>query len=324
MNLRMQSTAFLCLSALAACEQKAGSVSAGGTNDGGQVGSADVEDLRGDPALRMSRQAILDLYSDSSCDALSGVTGQISSYYNRGLRGAITVPSAGRTPSNYLSLDVFEGTGGRELSTKLYFSDVNVPTRAFDKGFPRLGGGLIKDDQDHTLVEYFRIDLDGFIELGSAMPEGDYELAILADDGAQLELGRERTVYASNPSHTETKLMCGGGQTVRLRHNETLPLNLSYFQGPRYHIALMLLWRQATGEAEPLCGQKGNNLWFDSTKTPSKPQAAFRALESRGWSVVPATAFRLPDDEILNPCQSEHVRDIFDDCTAETCGGVGI
>lgn len=287
--------------------------------------AAEVVDTNGDPSLRMSRQAILDMFSDASCDGLSGVTGQVSSQYNRGLRGVITVPTAAASvnTSTYGHLDNFLGAGGRSLSNKLYFSEVNVPTRAFSKGFPRLDGGLIKDDANQTLVEYFRIDLDGFIELPAGQPEGDYEFAMLADDGAELHLGSGGFTYASAPSHQETKMICGT-TTVHMRPGETLPMKLSYFQGPRYHIALVLLWRPASSTAESLCGKYGNSYWFNSNVTPSAPTANYRALESRAWNVVPRTAFRLPDEELLNPCQSDHVRDVFDECGDSSCGGIGI
>jgi hypothetical protein len=38
-----------------------------------------------------------------------------------------------------------------------------------------------------------------------------------------------------------------------------------------------------------------------------------KALEARGWQPVPATRFRLPKDETINPCHSEEVRQVFGD-----------
>lgn len=277
----------------------------------------------GDPSLRMSRQAILDMYSDASCDALSGVTAQVSSLYNRGLRGVVSVPRAGVAANdhNFGALTSFTTATSVSLANKLYFSQVNVPTRSFSSGFPRLDGGKIKDDSNRDLLEYFRLDLDGFIELAPGMTAGDYEFAVLADDGAEIRLGAGSPVYASSPGLQQTTLVCGTS-SVYMRPGETLPMKLSYFQGPRYHIALMLLWRPASTTAESLCGRSGNDLWFDSAQAP-KPK--YLELQSRGWNVVPTPSFRLPDEELLNPCQSDHVRDVVEEsCQDSSCGGVGI
>ncbi|MBS1984453.1 MAG: hypothetical protein JST16_09790 [Bdellovibrionales bacterium] len=302
--------------ATTSADSPAESVTNGGTIDGSSSTNAD-------PSYKLSTAAIIDMYSDSSCDALSGTTSQISSSYNRGLRGYIQVPKVGVSSSVFHDLDDFDNTTSTTLDSKIYLSQVNVPTRAFTAGFPKFDGTLIKGaDGVTSLVEWFRIDLDGFVELPAGKPEGDYEFAMLADDGARLNLGYNHTEYAASIGQQETKMICGT-QTVHMRPGETLPINLSYFQGPRYHIALVLLWRQASATSEPLCGQYGNNKWFDSSVTPSVPKPAYNQLVARGWSPVPVESLRIPDDEILNPCQSQHVRDIFN-CTAETCSGVGI
>ncbi len=278
----------------------------------------------GDPFLRLSKRQVLDLYSDSSCDGLSGATGQIQSQYNRGLRGYVDVPAASTTASDYNSLRVFEADGATQrLANKLFLSQLNVPTRSFASGFPTLNGDSFKDTEDNVLLEYFRLTMDGFIELPAGMSAGDYEFAVIADDGAELTFGNSTEPYLSYPQHTQSRLICGN-ESVHLAQNETLPLKLSYFQGPRYHIALMLLWRPASAQAEPLCGRSGNDRWFNSSQTPSVPKADYLALESRGWSVVPAPAFRIPDDEIANPCQSDYVKEIFETCANGACLGVGI
>ena len=277
-----------------------------------------------DPFLSLSKREVLDLYAGSSCDALTGTTGQVRSQYNRGLRGYVDVPATGMNATQYRSLAAFDGAGASErLANKLYLSQVNVPTRVFSSGFPTLNGDLFKNAQGNPLVEFFRIKMDGFIELPADMNAGDYEFAVLADDGAQLTLGATNTPFLGYTHNTETRMMCGN-QSVFIGRHETLPMKLDYFQGPRYHIALMLLWRPAGGAPDPLCGASGNNRWFDSSQTPSVAQADFRSLESRGWSVVPPEAFRIPDDEIANPCQSDYVKEIFETCGDGSCLGVGI
>src|SRR5690606_18921964 len=103
---------------------------------------------------------------------------------------------------------------------------------------------------------------------------------------------------------------------VTLRQLETLPLKLRYFQGPRHHIALQLLWRPVGGPVETHCGRQGNYLFFNPDDD-SAPTSTYQQLLARGWQVVPPEAFRIPDDEVTNPCNSEPVQDVF--CNAGSC-----
>jgi hypothetical protein len=270
-----------------------------------------------DPGLRLSSAMIRNLYSDTSCTGLGGdpTGGPITDIYNRGLRGKVTVPKVSNpNDSSWGLLSSFLRPNDNEtLADTLFFGELNVPTRAFSAGFPKLGGGFVSNASGQKLIEYFRIDFDGYVELAPGMQDGDYDFALLADDGVELKLGANFSSYAKYEGVTPTKLICGDGRAVRLREGHTLPLKLAYFQGPRHHIALQLLWRAHSDTPDPACGQSGNDLWFDSNQTPSRPKTAYKQLLSRGWSVVPASAFRIPDDELMNPCRSDAVQEEFQD-----------
>ena len=90
-----------------------------------------------------------------------------------------------------------------------------------------------------------------------------------------------------------------------------MPLELDYYQGPRYHISLVVMWRPWNGSADdPSCGKQGNGMFFNSQVDPPAPQAAYNALLSRGWKVVSTPHYRL-EAPTQNPCNepAPHVED---------------
>ena len=72
-----------------------------------------------------------------------------------------------------------------------------------------------------------------------------------------------------------------------------LSININYFQGPRYHIALQMVWRKKVPgpnqlEKSALCGSGIDH-------------AKFSSLEGEGWEIVPAEVFNLPTG-VVNTC----------------------
>jgi hypothetical protein len=132
---------------------------------------------------------------------------------NSGLRGQIYFISA-----NALRLPKFEKL--KPVGT-IYTNSLNIPPREFTDGFP----GVTKR------FEWFAIDYTGRFWI--AKP-GKYQFALASDDGSKLYIdGREvidndgihGTLRVDKTLHLET-----GIHTIRI----------SYFQGPRFSIALML------------------------------------------------------------------------------------
>jgi hypothetical protein len=228
-----------------------------------------------------------------------GPSGPVTS--ENGLSAEIRIPplsvlESGSSPgsSGWTNLDKFNSEG-----VKLeYLNSLNVPTRAFSTGFPKTDGGNLLDSAGNTLFEWFQLKMKADFQLSASDVSGDYEFALLSDDGSRLSLGGNRLI--NYPSNTPTRLHCSNS-SIFLNRTTRLPLEVEYFQGPRHHIALMLLWRKASATQEPLCGSSGNAFFFDSTQDPSAPTANYEGLLDRGWKVISPDHFFLQDGE-QNPC----------------------
>lgn len=190
---------------------------------------------------------------------------------------------------------------------QLFFKDLNVPTRMFYQGFSTPGNELLKNSLGQPLIEYFAIKFNSNLILGRDDSEGTYELAILSDDGARLNLdqGAGLKNFIDNDGDHPTRLGCST-QTLTLKRGQRVPLEYFYYQGPRYHISNILLWRKvdsANRSAEPLCGQLGNHLFFNPDNG-SAVMPAYNQLLSRGWSPVKEENFLLSDGDPkeFNPC----------------------
>lgn len=195
---------------------------------------------------------------------------------------------------------------GTKSKQDLFFTEINVPTRLFTEGFPLQSGGNVKDDQGQNLLEYFAIRFEGIIHLGEADQEGDYQLAVLSDDGTIMSLsnnldGSNYSIAVNNDGDHPTKMGCG--PVVPMTRNTRLSMKIDYYQGPRYHIALMPLWRNVNqcSTTETLCGQSGNSLYFDPDHG-SKPLSAYMQLLSRGWRPLNAANYSLSPSTDYNPC----------------------
>jgi hypothetical protein len=194
----------------------------------------------------------------------------------------------------------------------VYLNDVNVPTRAFDRGFNTQDGGLLKTPMGKDLHEFFALHLESELTLSKEDHEkpGYYQFAVLADDGVAVSIDGETLL--NDTAHHPTKMICST-TAVHLNKSARVPITIDYYQGPRRHIALVLLYRyvkkqeKSNGkhamEAEPYCKKSGNALFFDSNKVPSAPQKAWKEMMARGWKVVPASNFYIPGDRERNPCK---------------------
>jgi hypothetical protein len=229
---------------------------------------------------------------------------------NQGLKGELYSLAPGLP--NYTTLDPYFSFGTR-APADLYMNQVNVPTRPFDAGFITLDGEVLKNTQGNTLYEWFALRLEANLRLVQGDRTGKKQFALLTDDGSRLQMkidGVWQTVINNDDNHP-TKLLVST-QPIEMNHQSDIPLEFKYFQGPRYHIAVMILWRdwpEGEGEwQEPLNGASGNSLYFDSTKSPPVPQPAYQALLDRGWKPIPAANFFLPNGVVTeNPCPEENV-----------------
>ena len=195
---------------------------------------------------------------------------------------------------------------GKKLDVRLFFTQLFIPTRRFDRGFITQKGDAIKNSNGGSLDEWFGLHIESTIGLSAEKKPGFYQFALLADDGATLKVdqGNGFELLVDNDGAHEARLTCAK-KGITLDPKNKLPIQVDFFQGPRYHLALALLYRPIPSETVPpetTCGAIGNELFFDSTQTPSVPTDTWRELLKRGWKVVPADEFYLPKEVGANPC----------------------
>ncbi|MGE3973626.1 MAG: hypothetical protein AB7F59_03775 [Bdellovibrionales bacterium] len=190
----------------------------------------------------------------------------------------------------------------------LFLSRLFVPTRAFDLGFTTQEGVTLKTNTGDTLYEYFGLQLESTLMLNASDTHiGDYQFAILSDDGATLSLQPDSNVpfqtLIENENDHPTRFQVAT-QAVHFDRTTRLPMKLQYYQGPRMHISMVLMWRPwPTNPADvmdPLNGYTTNTDFFDSTQVPSVPQSKYNELLGRGWKPLDTKNFLLR--EIENPC----------------------
>jgi hypothetical protein len=103
----------------------------------------------------------------------------------------------------------------------IYTSALNVPPRAFSEGFPGVTDRF----------EWFAIDYTGRFWIEKP---GVYEFALTSDDGAKLYIDDRELIDNDGQHEPVTKQgridLSGGIHRIRV----------SYFQGPRYMVALVL------------------------------------------------------------------------------------
>ncbi len=195
----------------------------------------------------------------------------------------------------------------------IYLDRLYIPTRPFDRGFYTQSGTLVTNTNGNTLYEYFGMHIESQLQLSPEEPAGYYQLAVLADDGALLKIpdgnGGYKTIVNNDGTHA-TKMACAT-EPVYLDHNTKIPMIMQYYQGPRYHISLVSMWRpwpdgvsNTNAVNDPYCGSSGNSLFFDSTKDPVEAKAPFYELLSRDWKVLGNTNYNFPNEEV-NPCVAD-------------------
>ncbi len=231
-----------------------------------------------------------------------GIVGSL--YYMAGdvLNTCRTPPAGDETCywiSNYKTL-------GTKAPVSLFLNDINVPTRYFDTPFLTQSGDTLTDSQGNAFYEYFSVSMDSEVRLADSDNEGLYQFAILSDDGSLLQVDDTGTglhTLINNDFHHQTKLAVATTPVVMTRASR-MPMHLDYFQGPRRHIAMILMWREWNGSATELeNGKSGNGYFFDYTTTPSTPKSTYNGMLSRGWKALNPGNFGLPAAVAANPCK---------------------
>lgn len=225
----------------------------------------------------------------------------------RGIKAELYYRSQNQ-PRYYRAQDYIDHT--TKSDQNLFFTNMFVPTRMFNVGFTTETSSVLKDDTGQTLIEYFGIKMNTTIRLKEADAEGTYEFALLSDDGSIMKIknGNTWSEIINNDGDHPTRLGCSSTRIAMTRDTK-LETEILYYQGPRYHISNILLWRklsasQVAGQ-DSACGVTGNEHWFNPNNN-SAPTANFSALLNRGWSVVNQENFFITqkgeENTQYNPC----------------------
>lgn len=204
----------------------------------------------------------------------------------------------------------FENSGdyfirGMRSTQQLFFQDLFVPTRLFQEGFSTQTSDVIRNDMGEKLIENFGLRFKTTLKLVGEQTDGNYEFAVLSDDGVTVKAvsGEQKQTLIDNDGVHPTRMGCAS-TTLSLSKTAGQDFEITYHQGPRYHISLVMLWRKATStktKADVNCGVTGNNTWFDPDHG-STPQKAYKDLLARGWAPIPKANYFLPAVEDINPC----------------------
>jgi hypothetical protein len=230
------------------------------------------------------RPVICDPFANGSMDAKYGLEGEI--HY------------LAASQPRYETVKDFEEQG-HKVNADLFLSQLNVPTRAFTAGFTTQNGSTVKDEAGTMLQEWFSIHMKTSLVLSDQDTAGDYQLAAISDDGMVMSTnpatGASQTII-NNDGLTPSRMGCATAP-LHFEKDTQLPVKIGYFQGPKYHIALVLMWRKLPSNpadrVDPSCGIDGNYAYFNSDVSPSSPQQAYKDLLTRGWKPLTASNFLL-------------------------------
>ena len=198
--------------------------------------------------------------------------------------------------------DFFES--GHMVNADFFFNTINTPTRYFTHGFQLPDGSPIEDSDGNLLLENFAFSFKTSIKLTAGAGIKKKQFAILADDGANLlvqdPITGAWTNNVNNDGLHSTRFACGT-KPVAVGSEYQTPIEMQYYQGPRYYIAAVLVWRDWNGEpSDAWCGSTGDSVFFDSSSSPSVAKEPWLDILSR-WEVVPANVMYL-EPNVVNPC----------------------
>ncbi len=194
----------------------------------------------------------------------------------------------------------------------IFLSQVNVPTRMFDTGFSSQTNDVLKNDSGQTLIEYFGLKMSTAVRLSENDPEGAYEFALLSDDGSVMKIKNPDetwSVHINNDGDHPTRMGCASN-VVNMTRRTRLEVDLTYYQGPRYHISNVLMWRPvpagSNAGSDSECGKSGNNYFFDPNNG-SVSLPPYAGLIARGWKVLAPNNFWVVGADLkqttnYNPC----------------------
>lgn len=179
---------------------------------------------------------------------------------------------------NWRNMDQYMKEGYKHQEY-IYFSNFNVPTRNFLQGFGFGETDFLKNRHGEKLIEWFAIHAKGNIVIPENESDGFYHIVTISDDGVRVKI--DGNTLISNPIAHAPTIDCADS-LVELKSKVEKPFELTYFQGPRTAIALMVFIKKID---DPASFKKSKNC-----STQMQPQA----LYDEGYKVISPSWFTLP------------------------------
>ena len=196
-------------------------------------------------------------------------------------------------------------TPGRKIDLEVFVSELNIPSRRWSNGFATEGGQrlkVLKNGVEEDLVEWFGLKFVSSLKFNET---GYVQLAVISDDGVTvdvIESGQDyRTLFEVEGFHPP-ELKVAKRLLDFTTANKKIPIVVNYFQGPRFHISLVLLYRVFSSADDAQLGEKldekghfETEFFWDSSVYPSIPTANYNSLLERGWRPLRAENFLLQE-----------------------------
>lgn len=211
------------------------------------------------------------------------------------------------------TLDFYKigNTGTETASSDLYLNQLNITSREFNQGFPT-SNGVLKNNKGENLIEFFGLELESKLMLpkGELTIEKEYRIAFVSDDGVRMQIQNPSGSWSTlleSPTTDPNRVTCSK-QTLKFNAStsEGIPLKINFFQGPKNHLGLIMLWKEIDKNNpqsfnDPYCLDEpkvfGVNELFDTANGGSKALPAYTDFLARGWKVIPVDNFFTK-----NPC----------------------
>ncbi|MBC7711940.1 MAG: hypothetical protein H7177_01275, partial [Rhizobacter sp.] len=138
-------------------------------------------------------------------------------------------------------------TEGYQHEENMYFSNFDVPTRAFDEGFGYAADIFLRNRNGEKLIEWFAIKANGNMVLPDSETSGLYQIVTISDDGIQVTIDG-KTIISNKGVHAPT-VDCAT-ELVQFNSKEEKSFELGYFQGPRVLISLQTFIKKIDNAAD--------------------------------------------------------------------------
>lgn len=171
-------------------------------------------------------------------------------------------------------------TDGYRHEEAIYFSNFDVPTRAFDEGFGYGQDQYLKNQNGERLIEWFALKASGNILLPENESSGTYHIVTISDDGIRVVVDG-KNILENTGIHAPT-IDCAK-ELITLNSKEEKSLELSYFQGPRMHISLQTFIKKI----DDVDAFKKESFCSTSNGTATLIQNGYKVM-SAAWFTLPA------------------------------------